>query len=250
MPLVSKARCETLPSPYRESVLGEANTKRVCLTCQILKPFRAHHCSDCAHCVNRFDHHCIWLDNCVGIGNQRSFYCFLLSITLAIACNWVLAGAFVSSLMFKKSAEKSPFSAAINVFSEPLFYLHLVNAAFNLLWFGFSGFLLLRTSKALLTNLTFYEYLKKPIHVVRRYGARTAGCCWDFRGVTPAKMARNLSMFFMASTTWDKDDYPESVELDRRLQRRDPRPKKRADVDVVEGALKKGRSSRSRQRGM
>lgn len=43
------------------------------------KPLRAKHCKTCNHCVARFDHHCHWMDNCIGVNNHKWF---VLLITL------------------------------------------------------------------------------------------------------------------------------------------------------------------------
>jgi palmitoyltransferase len=32
------------------------------------------HCHDCQRCVATFDHHCLWLDNCIGEKNRPVFY--------------------------------------------------------------------------------------------------------------------------------------------------------------------------------
>lgn len=40
-----------------------------CLKCQIVRPPRCHHCSQCQRCVLQFDHHCIWVNNCIGYNN-------------------------------------------------------------------------------------------------------------------------------------------------------------------------------------
>ncbi|XP_072285986.1 palmitoyltransferase ZDHHC12 isoform X2 [Pyxicephalus adspersus] len=43
----------------------------------MLKPMRARHCKSCNHCVRRYDHHCPWIENCVGEKNHRSFMLYL-----------------------------------------------------------------------------------------------------------------------------------------------------------------------------
>ena len=44
----------------------ESKKRRYCLICHIFKPERCHHCSTCARCVLNMDHHCPWINNCVG----------------------------------------------------------------------------------------------------------------------------------------------------------------------------------------
>ena len=51
--------------------------RRFCRLCQALKPDRSHHCSSCGQCILKMDHHCPWVNNCVGWGNHKYFILFL-----------------------------------------------------------------------------------------------------------------------------------------------------------------------------
>jgi len=50
----------------------------ICADCEIIRPLRSRHCNICNKCVNRFDHHCPWINNCVGSGNHGWFYLYIL----------------------------------------------------------------------------------------------------------------------------------------------------------------------------
>ena len=49
---------------------------------------RTKHCEDCGKCVRKYDHHCPWLEACIGERNHKFFWMFLLSTALLIP--WTL----------------------------------------------------------------------------------------------------------------------------------------------------------------
>ncbi|KAK5163951.1 palmitoyltransferase swf1 [Saxophila tyrrhenica] len=63
--------------PYDDALFSANN---ICSTCNLTKPARSKHCSLCGTCVAMCDHHCPWINNCVGRGNYRYFLALLLSL--------------------------------------------------------------------------------------------------------------------------------------------------------------------------
>lgn len=59
-----------------------------CKRCYVIRVPKTHHCSKCQHCIMKMDHHCPWINNCVGIFNQKYFilFCYYCLIGCSHAC--------------------------------------------------------------------------------------------------------------------------------------------------------------------
>ena len=66
---------------------GRCHLCNICIVSQ-----RTKHCSICNKCVDRFDHHCKWLNQCIG---KKNYTVFLLSVASAIIG---VVGVFVLSV--------------------------------------------------------------------------------------------------------------------------------------------------------
>nr|XP_026489149.1 palmitoyltransferase ZDHHC6-like isoform X2 [Vanessa tameamea] len=53
-----------------------------CTVCKGYKAPRSHHCRKCGYCIKKMDHHCPWINCCVGHANHSYFTLFLISAVL------------------------------------------------------------------------------------------------------------------------------------------------------------------------
>eukprot|EP01059_Diplonema_ambulator_P030070 TRINITY_DN5030_c0_g1_i2.p1 TRINITY_DN5030_c0_g1~~TRINITY_DN5030_c0_g1_i2.p1 ORF type:complete len:287 (+),score=40.98 TRINITY_DN5030_c0_g1_i2:32-862(+) len=114
----------------------------LCRYCRAVKPPRAKHCHRCGVCVAKFDHHCFWLNNCIGAGNHRLFLIFVVTLT------WWLGWADVYLLRALRKAPQglsqylvatvTAVGIGMLLFSVPLSIGHVMFASANITTFEFS----------------------------------------------------------------------------------------------------------------
>ena len=84
------------------------NKFNFCKYCKEIKPLRTHHCTVCRKCILRMDHHCPWVNNCIGLSNFRYFALFLFYLFFLCVLNTALSiYPFFSLKKFESNNELS-----------------------------------------------------------------------------------------------------------------------------------------------
>ena len=129
-----------------------------CYTCSLFRPPRTSHCAICDNCVERFDHHCLWLGTCIGKRNYKFFYLLLSSLNIGAIfqisfCIYIL----VYEIKKIKNKENSGYKFAIMISC-----LILYDLLFMVL---FIGKLFISHTYLTIKKLTFYEYAKNKMNI-------------------------------------------------------------------------------------
>ncbi|GLT95665.1 hypothetical protein SLE2022_133330 [Rubroshorea leprosula] len=144
-------RTPNLKLPRTKDVIVNGHSVRVkyCDTCLLYRPPRASHCSICSNCVQRFDHHCPWVGQCIGMRNYRFFYMFISTST--ILCIYVFVFSWINIFERKIDAHEGIW----RVMSHDALSVFLIVYCFIAVWFV--GGLTVFHSYLICTNQTTYE---------------------------------------------------------------------------------------------
>uniref|UniRef100_A0A673TIJ7 Palmitoyltransferase n=1 Tax=Suricata suricatta TaxID=37032 RepID=A0A673TIJ7_SURSU len=165
------------------AMVPQAIPLRRCRHCLVLQPLRARHCRECRRCVRRYDHHCPWMENCVGERNHPLFVAYL-ALQLAVLL-WGLYLAWSGLHFFQ------PWGLWLRS-SGLLCATFLLLSLFSLV----AGLLLASHLYLVASNTTTWEFLSS--HRIA-YLRQRPGNPFD-RGLT-----RNLAHFFCGwpSGSWE-----------------------------------------------
>ena len=121
-------------------LLKEFDPVLLCPDCEVVRTDRSRHCSICNKCVERFDHHCPWINGCVGTANHGLFVIFILAMeTLLISTMTVL----LINYNCHENINKDPSGLYMNFILPKDFYSYEVTISIIYTCSGVCGLFLL-----------------------------------------------------------------------------------------------------------
>ena len=110
----------------------ELHLDYICINCENLRPENTMHCNYCNKCVQGFDHHCTFVNNCLGYKNHKYFLLFLFFFTLYIIAMiyhsiWAVIEIATGEITFKEdetSESIKTLKIVINVYLLIVIMLH------------------------------------------------------------------------------------------------------------------------------
>ncbi|KYK62653.1 DHHC zinc finger domain-containing protein [Toxoplasma gondii TgCatPRC2] len=153
-----------LSGPFSSAPAPEVHPDmRECDVCGFVHE-RSKHCRVCNKCVDGFDHHCMWINNCVGEKNYRPFFALLVFTAAMTAAVFLLAvGCVVEEAVWGSAGER--WRAAYGWFASGAFYALLaLPIALNGPLFALVAQLLALHIYLVRHHLTTFEYITLRVH--------------------------------------------------------------------------------------
>ena len=142
-------------------VNGHVITLTFCYSCSSFRPPRTSHCSLCDNCVERFDHHCLWLGTCIGKRNYKYFYLLIFCLNISSTYQ-IIYSIYYITFQIKKFKNKENYSLILLLGLSGVALVDLLFLVF------FIGKLFYLHTYLVFKSLTFYEYIKKKFNKVPR----------------------------------------------------------------------------------
>eukprot|EP01090_Pellita_catalonica_P008660 TRINITY_DN1974_c0_g1_i5.p1 TRINITY_DN1974_c0_g1~~TRINITY_DN1974_c0_g1_i5.p1 ORF type:complete len:609 (+),score=50.71 TRINITY_DN1974_c0_g1_i5:69-1895(+) len=140
-----------------EAVKNGMTDENFCATCLVHRPFRAKHCSVCNRCVCRFDHHCQWINNCVGYQNNHMFFFLMVSFLVSHFLFAVFIYLYVTT-HYEWNGLIGIFGWGVNLYMKETMLCWLF--AYNCIWIAWESSIFYMQVVCMWKNLTSVEIIR------------------------------------------------------------------------------------------
>ena len=133
---------------------------RLCIKCSTHVGARSKHCNKCDRCADQFDHHCDWLNNCVGKANYRWFVGLIVSLQVCVVVELAAALAQLKSVFDDEEAGRElrkQFSLGDSGYSYICTLIFVAALCVSIA--ASNGYLILFHCYLGLRHLTTYEFI-------------------------------------------------------------------------------------------
>ena len=137
----------------RQVINGHLMTLTFCYSCSLFRPPRTSHCSLCDNCVERFDHHCLWLGTCIGKRNYKYFYTLIFCLNFSSTYQIIFSMYYII-FQIKKFKNKENYSLLLLLGLSGVALVNLLYLVF------FIAKLFFLHTYLVFSSMTFYEYFK------------------------------------------------------------------------------------------
>ena len=137
----------------RQVINGHLMTLTFCYSCSLFRPPRTSHCSLCDNCIERFDHHCVWLGTCIGRRNYKYFYTLIFCLNISSIFQIIFSMYYII-FQIKKFKNKENYSLLLLLGLSGVALVNLLYLVF------FIAKLFFLHTYLVFSSMTFYEYFK------------------------------------------------------------------------------------------
>lgn len=160
----------------RQVINGHFISINYCYTCSLFRPPRTSHCALCDNCVERFDHHCLWLGTCVGKRNYKFFYLLLSSLNIS-ALFHICYSIYLLVFQTRSKKRKEEYNNLVIIGMGVVIFFDLMFMLF------FIGKLFVLHTWLIFRNSTFYEHVKGKWKKAPGINPFNKSICYSFKRI-------------------------------------------------------------------